>query len=157
ALRESEQRTALIVETALDGVVSMNAGGIITGWNPQAERTFGWTRAEAVGRPLEELVLPSPHRASHAQRLTRFPPTGDAALVNRRVELTALHRDGREFPIELAVSAAPAPGGVTFNAFVRDITERHTAETALRASEQRYRELFENAKDVVFTLDLEGR
>jgi PAS domain S-box-containing protein len=157
ALRESESRTTLVIETAMEAVVSMDGDERITGWNLQAERMFGWSRDEALGQPMVKLIVPSHYRVAHERGLRHFLAGGRGRFVNRRIELTALHRDGREFPVELSVSATLVRDGVTFNAFVRDITERRAAEVALRASEQRYRELFENARDVIFTLDLEGR
>jgi two-component system cell cycle sensor histidine kinase/response regulator CckA len=155
ALRENEERTRLIVENALDVVVTINAAGRVTGWNPQAETTFGWPRGEILGRLLSDTIIPERYRAAHANGLARFLVTGEGPVLNRRIELSALHRDGHEFPIELSISPARVGSVVTFSAFIRDITERTRAETALRDSERRYRLLAENVQDVIALFDLD--
>ncbi|HEV7999405.1 MAG TPA: PAS domain S-box protein, partial [Planctomycetaceae bacterium] len=129
-LEQAYQSKNAIVETALDAVVSVSDDGKITGWNSQAERTFGWPVAEALGRDLISTIIPVSYRDKHRQGVELFLKTGDRG-VDGRIEVTALHRDGHEFPIELAV--APIYDGLTvsFCAFVRDITERTQAALAL--------------------------
>ena len=128
ALRESEVRTRLTIDTALDAVVAMDARGLVSDWNAQAEITFGWKREEALGKPLAELVIPPQHRAAHARGLEHFLSTGEGPVLSRRFEITALHRDGREFPVELAITPMRVQGEWTFSAFLRDITERKQVE-----------------------------
>jgi PAS domain S-box-containing protein len=132
ALAASEQRTRQIVETALDAVITIDRDGAITGWNAQAEKIFGWTQAEAVGRPVEETIMPQGYRDAHKRGLARYLATGEARVLGRRIELTALHRDGHEFPVELSITPTRSGDAVTFSAFVRDITERKNAETRLQ-------------------------
>ncbi len=131
ALRESEEQTRLIVETAYDALISIDAQGVITAWNSAAETVFGWPRDEAVGRPLYETIVPPQHRDAHTSGLRRFLATGEGRVLNRRTEITALHRDGHEFPVELAVWAVRSGEDWTFHAFVHDVTERKCAEEAL--------------------------
>jgi PAS domain S-box-containing protein len=131
-LRASEERTRLIVDTALDAVITIDEDGRVTGWNAQAERTFGWSREEVLGRVLAETIIPPRYRAAHAEGLRRYRASGQGPVVNRRLELSALHRDGREFPVELSISPVSLAGGTTFSAFVRDITERKQAEAAIQ-------------------------
>ena len=131
-LRASEERTRLIVDTALDAVITIDEEGRITGWNAQAERTFGWSREEVLGRVLAETIIPQRYRAGHEEGLRRYRASGQGPVVNRRLELSALHRDGREFPVELSISPVSLAGGTTFSAFVRDITERKQAELAIQ-------------------------
>jgi PAS domain S-box-containing protein len=138
-LRLSEERNQLIVETALDAVVTMNNLGLITGWNTQAERMFGWTRAEALGRELAALIIPERHREEHRRGMRRYVETGMARVLNKRVEMPALHRSNREFPVELAITPIGFGEDLVFSAFIRDITGRTQAEAALRESEQRFR------------------
>ena len=104
ALRASEERTRLILETALDAVVTMDRSGVIIGWNPQAERTFGWTRQDAIGRSMAETIIPERFREAHLRGLHHYLATGEGAMLNKRIELLAHHHDGHEFPVELAIT-----------------------------------------------------
>jgi len=132
-LRESEKRTRAIVETALDAVVGMSQQGQITDWNLQAEIMFGWSQEEAMGRSLAETIIPLKDREAHERGLRHFLATGQGPLLNRRIEVTACHRAGHEFPVELSVSPVRLGNQWVFNAFVRDITERKSAERNLVA------------------------
>jgi PAS domain S-box-containing protein len=128
--QEREQRIRSILETALDAVVTMNPAGQITGWNAEAERIFGWSREEAIGRRMSDTIIPSKYREAHDRGLQRFLATGEGPLLNKRIDITALHRTGREFPVELAISFAKVADAWTFSAFVRDISDRRQAEEA---------------------------
>jgi PAS domain S-box-containing protein len=132
-LAESEERTRLILETALDAVVSIDSHGEITGWNPQAEAVFGWERQEILGRLLTDTIVPHSQRDAHRDGLQRYLQTGEGAVLNKRIELSALRRDGSEFPVELAITPIRSGGAVTFSAFLRDITERKHAEAKVHA------------------------
>jgi PAS domain S-box-containing protein len=125
---ESEARLRAILDGALDAVITIDAEGNIRYWNPQAERTFGWTRDEALGRELAELVIPEAHRGTHREGLRRLARGGTGRVLNRRVELEGVRRNGELFPIELTVTSVSGYGGVVYNAFVADITERRRAE-----------------------------
>lgn len=158
ALGLSEERFRKIVNNALDAVVTMDGAGTITGWNTQAERTFGWLATEAIGQTLGDLIVPPLMREAHRMGLERFAQTGEGPVLNRRIELTALRRGGEEFPVELAVTALRLEGAVHFSAFIQDITQRKRAEEALRLSEERYRLLVEGVRDyAIFMLDPQGR
>jgi two-component system sensor histidine kinase/response regulator len=148
ALRENEERTRLIVDNALDAVITIDRDGIITGWNPQAEATFGWTCSEAIGRSLKESIIPLGYREAHERGLHRYLSTGAAVVLEKRIEITALHRDGHEFPVELAITPIRVGGNVTFSAFVRDITKRKRAE-----HQARYRLLSEVTRDIILFVD----
>ncbi len=128
AAEYSELRTRMIVDNALDGVVTMNAEGLITGWNGQAEGIFGWSAQEVIGRVLADTIIPGQYRQAHTEGLRRFLSTGEGPVLNRRLEITALHRDGHELPVELAISPLKFETTVTFSAFIRDITERKRSE-----------------------------
>jgi PAS domain S-box-containing protein len=137
ALRASEERTRLIIDAALDAVVTIDADGVIIEWNPQAEISFGWQRGEVIGRTLTDTIIPPRYHDAHRRGLLRYQKTREANVLNQRIELTAVHRDGHEFPIELAIT--PIRSGLTlaFSAFVRDITERKLAESRLQEQVQR--------------------
>ena len=132
ALRESEKKLQTLVDTALDAVVIMDARGIIIGWNHQATRTFGWSREEIIGRAIHTTIIPARYRDAHAEGLKRFLGTGSGPFMNKMVEIHALHRDGHEFPVELALAAVMSAGKPEFSSFIRDITERKRAEAELR-------------------------
>jgi diguanylate cyclase (GGDEF)-like protein/PAS domain S-box-containing protein len=132
ALRASEDRARLIIDTAYDAFIAIDAGGLIIEWNSESERTFGWSRKEALGRSLADTIIPPQHRDAHRQGLNYFQRSGTGPLLNKRVEFTALHRDSREFPVELTISPVRRGETYTFNAFVRDITERKRSEAQLK-------------------------
>lgn len=113
-----------VLETAFDAVCVMNPDGILVGWNDRATDTFGWTRDEALGTRLSEMIIPPELRAAHEQGLRRFLATGEESILNRTVELNALHRDGYEFPVELSITNTRQLGHMLFVGFIRDISER---------------------------------
>lgn len=144
SLRKSEAHTRRIVEMALDGFIGMDAAGVITDWNAQAERIFGWPRQEAVGRLLSVTIVPPQHREAHERGLRRFLATGESPMLNTRVEIAGCHRDGHEIPIELAISPAMGQGGAyTFSAFVRDISARKQTEEQGRMHQEELQRLNE--------------
>ncbi|WHZ16203.1 MAG: PAS/PAC sensor hybrid histidine kinase [Nitrospira sp.] len=131
ALLQSQERNRVIVDTALDAVISMDAAGIITDWNAQAANIFGWQREEALGHRVSETVIPPRDREAHEQGLRHFLETGEGAILNRRIEMLACHRDGHEFPVEITISPARLGDAYIFSAFVRDITARKRTERQL--------------------------
>jgi PAS domain S-box-containing protein len=120
--------TRAILDMALDAVVGMDEHGVITNWNPRAEVIFGWTAGEAVGKKLSEVVIPPQYREAHIRGLKHFLATGQGPVLNRRIEITALRRDGTEFPVELSILPLKVGASYRFNAFIADITERKRAE-----------------------------
>ncbi len=133
ATEESATRLAAVIRSALDAVVSMDELGRIIAWNPQAETLFGWTAYEAVGRPLVETIVPPAYRAAHTAGLARYLATGEHTVLNQRIEVSAMHRDGREFPVELSIAPLSVDGRPSFSAFIRDITERRRSEKTTSA------------------------
>ena len=132
ALADSKARLQAIVDTALTAIVTMDGHGVITGWNPRAEAIFGWSQDEVLGNPLAETIIPTQHRAAHRAGLARYLATGEGPVLGKVLELSALDRGGREFPVELAISPATAPGGSPlFVGFVRDISARKQAADAI--------------------------
>lgn len=133
--RRIERQARAIVESALDAVVAMDAGGKIIDWNKQAEETFGWTRPEALGQRMVDTIIPVRYRLSHERGLEHFLKTGQGAVLNRRIEITALRRDGAEFPVELTITPLKSGDAWTFSSFIRDITARKQAEEDLRTAQ----------------------
>jgi PAS domain S-box-containing protein len=136
-LAESEARARLVLDSAHDAFIGMDSDGRIVSWNRQAESTFGWFRDDVIGRRLSETIMPQDFRAAHEQGLRRFHETGEAPIVNQRLEVRGLHRDGREFPIEITVTNPVRAGrGYFFGAFIRDISERLRHEDELRSAKE---------------------
>lgn len=130
-LQQHAERIKRIIDTANEGFVSMDAEGFIVEWNPEAENMFGWSRDEAMRLKVSEIIIPKRFRQQHEQGLARFLATREAAVLNQRVELTALRRDGTEFPIEATITPQRLDDGLVFNAFLHDITQRKQDEQAL--------------------------
>ncbi len=136
ALRKSEERTRSIIDSALDAVITVDVNGVIIDWNPAAEKILGWSRREAQGRTLAGLIVPPEYRERHLRGFEACRETGTGPVLNQRVELSALHRDGHEFPIELCICCAGSGKDMVFSGFLRDITERREAERSARAREK---------------------
>jgi PAS domain S-box-containing protein len=136
-VRASESRMRAMLEAALDAVVTMDHRGHILGWNHAAETTFGYRADEAVGREMAELIVPPGLRAAHRKGLARFLETEHAIVLDRRLELTGLHKNGAQFPVELTITRIGLPGPPTFTGYLRDITDRKEAEAELQASRAR--------------------
>ena len=128
AHREAETRLRATIDNALDAVVQMNSEGVITGWNEQAINIFGWLREEAIGRLLHETIIPPQYREDHIRGMQHYLATGEGPVLNSRIELTSQHRDGHEFPVELAITVIEVQGRYEFSAFIRDITNKKESE-----------------------------
>lgn len=135
ALIESEKRTRLIIESSLSAIVIMDSYGLITDWNHQAEKIFGWARKEAIGQRLEELIIPPRYRNEHRQGLQTFLHTGIGPLLNKLVEHVAMRRDGSEFPVEFSISPLKLGNAYIFSGFIHEITARKAAEQKIRQAE----------------------
>ena len=134
-LKHSEARKAAILESALDCILTIDHEGCITEFNLAAEHTFGYRRDEVLGMPLANVIIPLSLREKHRQSFARYLATGEARLLGKRIETTAVRADGSEFPVELAISRIPLEGPPSFTGYLRDITERKRAEQELRRSE----------------------
>jgi len=132
ALQDSEGRVRAVLDSAMSAVIVMDAAGRIVDWNARAETMFERRRDQMLGLDLADTIIPPQHRAAHRAGLTRFLATGEATILNRRVELTALRPDGSEFPAEVSISPLKAGDKVTFCGFITDITERRTAERRIQ-------------------------
>jgi PAS domain S-box-containing protein len=132
ALQESEARKAAILESALDCIVSMDEQGRIVEVNAAAEKIFGYKREEMVGKDMAELIIPSQFREAHRRGLARYLATGEGPVLGKCIEMSALRRDGLEFPVELTISAIRLNGHPFFTGTLRDITKRQLAEKNLQ-------------------------
>jgi PAS domain S-box-containing protein len=138
--RESEARKSAILQSALDCIVAMDHRGVIVEFNPAAERVFGYSREEAIGRRMADLIIPPALREAHARGLARYLATGEERMVGRLVEMTAMRADGTLFPVELAISKVDLPGPPLFTGYLRDITERKRAEAEVARALEAERE-----------------
>ncbi|MDI1291786.1 MAG: PAS domain S-box protein [Methylobacter sp.] len=149
ALIESEKRTRMIIESSLSAIVIMDSYGIVTDWNHPAEKIFGWTKEEAIGQRLEELIIPPQLRNAHRQGLEHFLRTGQGPLFNQLLEQTAIRRDGTEFPVELSFSPLKLGNAYIFSGFIHDITKR-------KRLEHRFRQAVESSPNAIIMVNESG-
>lgn len=152
-LRDSEEVIQRIIEVSLDAVITMDSHGNISGWNPQAEAIFGRPQQEVLGNPLADMVIPERYREAHRASLSRYLNSGESNVLNRRVEINAIHADGHEFPVEVSITPIRTGKEVAFSAFVRDITDRRHAEEQLRRSQAQLNAIIQSATDAILTVD----
>ncbi len=157
ALVDSEAQTRAVIESACDAYVAVDQEGTIIEWNPRAAATFGWSKEEAIGRRVHEMLIPPQYRQAHVEGLRRAVATGEGKLFGKVVELSALRKDGETIPVELTLSQIRLGERCVFSAFVRDIRERRKAEQALRESQALYTSLVEHLPLHIIRKDLQGR
>jgi PAS domain S-box-containing protein len=155
-LRESEGRLRAIVETAVDGIITIDERGLITSFNPAATRIFGYAPAEVLGRNVN-MLMPSPYREEHDAYLDNYHRTGEKKIIGIGREVTGRRKDGTVFPLDLAVSETVLGDRRIFTGIVRDISEQKQAEGALRDREARIRAIVDTAVDAIITIDESGR
>jgi PAS domain S-box-containing protein len=136
ALEESEKRKAAILETALDAIMTIDHEGKLLEFNAAAEAMFGYSATEAIGKPLETLIVPPSLREKHRKGLARYLKAGVGPILGKRVELTGMRADGTEFPVELAVVPIQLDGSPIFTGQVRDLTERKRWEEELQQARE---------------------
>jgi PAS domain S-box-containing protein len=154
ALKESEAHTRAILETALDAIIAIDHQGRVLEWNPAAERIFGHKRNKALGRAVDELVVPDSVRRIYRDGLTCYLMTGACSLVGRPIELTLKRSSGEEFRAELSITRSGQGENTSCTALIRDITERRQAQAALQQSEERFRLLVDSLKIMRFTCSM---
>src|SRR6266487_4163869 len=148
---EALSRTFL--DSALDCIITMDATGRVREFNPAAERVFGFTRDEVVGKELASLIIPPRLRERHRQGLAHYLKTGEGPLLGRLIEIAALRRDGTEILVALAISATEIDGSPVFTAYLRDITEQKRVEDTNR----RLAAIIESSGDAIISIDLDER
>ena len=157
SIKESEAKIRGIIDSALDAVVVINSEGFVTEWNSQAEKIFGWSKEEAFGSNLANLIIPENLRDAHNKGMKKFHATGEGPVLNTRVEVPAVNKDGKEFPVELTVIPIEVNGVYTFSAFIRDITDRKAAEEALASEKERLSVTLNSIGEGVVVTDNDGR
>ena len=136
ALEESEKRKAAILDTALDAIITIDHESTVLEFNPAAEAMFGYTAAEAVGKPMDVLIVPPSLRAAHRRGIKRYLAGGDGPILGQRVEMTSMRADGTEFPAEIAIMPIQSEGPPLFTGQVRDLTERRRWEEELQLARE---------------------
>jgi PAS domain S-box-containing protein len=136
ALAGSAELARGIIDTALDAFVQIDDGGIVLEWNAQAEAIFGYSRPEAIGKRLADLIVPPSARSAYRKGLKRFLRTGARRALGRRFQLQAMRRDGKELTVELSITALRRGDGYVFNGFIRDLTEKLAAEAQLHHAQK---------------------
>jgi len=152
SLRASEARNAAVIQAAVDSLIVADAKGLVTGFNPAAERLFGYRSAEALGRDLHSLIVPERYQAAHRAALRRNLETGDSRYLDRRIELILRRADGTEFPAEASTSRFEVDGSPSFSTSIRDLTDRDQ----LVASRERLAEVVNNTPVMLFAVDSNG-
>ncbi|MBV7534805.1 PAS domain S-box protein [Duganella sp. sic0402] len=157
AIRDSESLISSILERAPDAFVSCDNSGIVTKWNAAAERTFGYPREEAVGHDIADLIVPAAQRGAHRSGMLYFARGGSGAMLNSRMRLNAMHKDGHEIPVELSLGALRHDGAYHATAFLHDITERVLYEQQIAASEKRLRTVADSMPALIAYIDRDLR
>ncbi|MCW3036237.1 MAG: Histidine kinase [Actinobacteria bacterium] len=157
-LLRTEARVSALVESAMDGIVAIDADGRITEFNGAAERMFGKSRSDVIGTDVAEAIISPPLREAHRRGLANYLATGHGPMLQRPVELMAMRGDGTDFAVEASIAQVDRHGSAPlFTAFMRDITERKQAEAVLRESEQRLFQFAEQMPMGVHVVDTDGR
>jgi len=136
ALKASEEKIRMIINSALDAVIIIDKNGIVTDWNPQAEVIFGFSSSEAVGNLLADLIIPEEFRNAHITGMKHYLKAGVGPVLNQRIEISGKHKTGKIFPVELAISVIKHEDDVSFSAFVRDISPRKKIEEELKLAKE---------------------
>src|SRR5215510_735236 len=155
-LRDSEARTHAILQTAVDGIITIDIQGLIESFNPAAERLFGYTAEEVLGQNIR-LLMPSPYREEHDGYIARYLQTGEPHIIGIGREVRAQRKDGTTFPIALAVSEMHLAGRRMFTGIVHDLTARVQAEVALAQLNRRHKLILDSAGEGIYGIDQEGR
>jgi len=154
--KEDKARINSIIDSAYDALVQINSNGEIIGWSHQAESIFGWKRSDILGKSLSETIIPSHDQETYVLELNLFLEHSEDTHINRVREKTARHNNGHDFPIEMSISPIKIKNDYEFNFFIRDISERKAIEKTLLVSEERYRNIFENALTEIFVFDADS-
>lgn len=157
-IAERQNMTAQIVQSTNDIFIAMDSDGIIAEWNKQAEYTLGWSREEAVGQPMAELIIPDRFRKQHHVGMARAIETGRGPVLNNVTKVQALCKDGSEVPVSVAVFSISVGARKIFCAFLQDLEEKMLTNAALEHSEEMFRLLVESVQDYsIVLLDAQGR
>jgi two-component system cell cycle sensor histidine kinase/response regulator CckA len=151
ALVQSERRKAAVLDSVLDCIITMDAAGVVIEFNSAAERTFGYTKADAIGRPLADLIIPAASRQRHTDGPARYLTTGEGPLLDKVIEMTAMRSDGSELQVELAITVIHSEQAPIFTAVLHDITARKQADE----TRARLAAIVDSSDDAIFSMSLD--
>lgn len=153
--QRNESRLQAVMDTAIDGIIMINAQGMVQSFNSAAEHILGWTAAEVIGRNVN-MLMPEPHHSAHDGYLRHHLHTGEKRIIGTGREVEALHKNGSLVPIRLAVGRVQLPGPPLFVGFITDISQRREMEASLRHSEEKFRSLIDNMPGATFRCQVDG-
>lgn len=156
-ISDSEEKRKLIMSGALDAIICIDTNETVTFWNAQAEVIFGWKETEVLGQQLSELIVPEPYRKHHREGLKHYLKTGEGKALNVLLELSAIKRNGEEFPIELTVIPINQGEDLFFCAFIRDITERKKSETKILQANERFEIVTQATNDAIWDWNIKEK
>ncbi len=156
SLIESEARMRAITESAQDAILMMDTQGLVSFWNPSAERIFGYTSDDAMGQNLHDLIAPKHYHQAHNAAFAEFLKTGQGNAVNKLIELDACRKGGEELTIELSLSAIHLEGGWHSIGILRDITERKLAQEAIQKSNKKWEATIAASPDGIGMISMDG-
>ena len=156
-IRTLEETRRLIMDSALDAIVGMDTEGKIIIWTPRAEQLFGWREEQVMGKLVADIIVPEELRAAHLQGLKRYLQTNTPVILNKLIEVTAIDRTGRRFPIELTVVPIRAEDSVFFCSFIRDITERHEARIQIEKSRKLSDDIIQTLPGLFYLFNRQGK
>jgi len=151
--KESEETRKLIMESALDAIVGINTNGEIIIWTPQAEKIFGWSKEEITGKKIADTIIPHTYRQQHIAGLNHLLQTGEGPILGKLIEISALHKQGQEFPVELNITPLQQGNKTFFVAFIKDISERKKVQASLEESERKLRQVLSSMADNFYVID----
>jgi PAS domain S-box-containing protein len=149
------EKTKLVIDAAMDAIIGITTQGMIIIWNLQAESLFGWKKEDILGKSILE-IIPATFHHFVEERLGQYLQTTDASLINHKVEVTAINRNAKEFPIELSVVSIHNQSYNFICAFTRDISERKQAEQKIKENEEKFKSLIQNGLEIISILDAFG-
>ncbi|MBC7654204.1 MAG: PAS domain S-box protein [Oligoflexus sp.] len=157
SIQQSELKNRLIMNAALDAIITIDKKGIITFWNPQAEKIFGWKEKEVLGKRLTDNIIPPYHKNGHENGMEGYRQTGEGPVLNKILEMPAVNKEGKEFPIELSIIPVKQGDTEFFCSFIRDISDRKRSEEALKSSQELWQFALEGAGDGVWEFNFETK
>ncbi len=140
----TKYRLQQVIDSAMDGVITIDQEGMVVAWNKMAEQIFGWTAEEVMGKELSKLIVPHEFREAHDRGMRHFLATGEGPVLNKRIEIVALNRKGETFPVELSIAPLKLQDGYRFNAFIRDISQQKSDEAHVKRTQIRLQSLIQN-------------